>query len=187
MSFQTDPTRFHRSARGVLVTLIACAGLALAAPAHAEEKSAARVAYDAGEAEYALGHYREALQKFEEAFKLSRKVQLLFNIAQCHRQLKQMDLAATTYRSFIRADPKNKQVKRAQKLLEQVEQALKSEEKAVRAKPLGLTAQDPSAANEPPAEKKDPAPGVEAPRIWGRTRRHFRRWATQAQAGSSLP
>src|SRR5437762_365995 len=82
--------------RAVLVAF-AVGLIAPAAARAANEAADARAAYVDGEGEYALGHYDKALSRFEEAFKLSRKAQLLFNIAQCHRQMKNFDMAVTTY------------------------------------------------------------------------------------------
>src|SRR5471030_2161526 len=92
---------------------LAAAGCALwvalgAAPrASAQEEprsqaAEAKAAYDRAEADYQLGHFREALGNYEAAYHLRPKAALLFNIAQCHRQMEAFAMAAKTYRSFIR-------------------------------------------------------------------------------------
>src|SRR5216683_645646 len=108
----------RESYRVVCAAVTVGAAFVLLAPraARAEQPSAAKEAFDDASAEYALGHYTQALAKFELAFKLKHVPGLLFNIAQCHRQLKQFELAATTYRSFIRASPDTKQTVIAKQL-----------------------------------------------------------------------
>lgn len=143
----------------------------LAWPARGDSAEEARAAYQQATAEYNLGRYGEALALFEKAFKLKQVPALLFNIAQCHRQLQQFERAATSYRSFIRLDPKNKQLPLAKKLLRDVEEAIKSEASAVRAKPPGLTHADPSAKPEAPppspelGEPSVPATAGEGPTV----------------------
>jgi tetratricopeptide (TPR) repeat protein len=128
-----------------------CAGLlvlsALAAPARADATGEARRAYADAEVEYHLGHFAESLQNYELAYKLSRVPALLFNIAQCHRQLKHFEQAATTYRSFIGLQPKHPAVVKARALLAEVEQAVLSERRAAEAPPL-----DPAQRQEGPPE-----------------------------------
>ena len=134
--------------------------------AGAQQPSAAKEAFEAANAEYALGHYTQALAKFELAFTLKQVPGLLFNIAQCHRQLKQFELAATTYRSFIRASPDGKQAAVARQLLEQVEETLKSEVAAQTRPPTNLgheTGEGRDGDLEEPAEKKSRSAGEAAP------------------------
>src|SRR5438270_108619 len=50
------------------------------------------------EAEYNLGDFRGALVKFEALYKETGKAALLFNVAQCHRQLGDLQQAAVNYR-----------------------------------------------------------------------------------------
>lgn len=119
----------------------------------------AKAAYREASAEYALGHYRDALAKFELAFKLKQLPGLLFNIAQCHRQLKQFEQAATTYRSFIRLDPQNPQVDRAKELLVQVDEAVRLQDRAQAAPPLDANGHDAPPAR---AQVAPPVPTIRA-------------------------
>lgn len=104
--------------------------------ARADARSDAKLAYNEAEAEYNLGNFDKALESFEQAYKLARVPAILFNIAQCHRQLNNLDRAASTYRSFIRLDPNNGAVPQARELLAQVEAALKAQQTAAKAAPL---------------------------------------------------
>jgi len=139
------------SGLGCALALVYAPGL-FAAEATKAEKTEARRVYSEGEADYQLGNFTDALKKYEQAYKLARVPALLFNIAQCHRQLKHFEQAAVTYRSFIRLAPQSKQVALARKLLKQVESQLKSEQQTKDMQPLGTA--DARMPAEPAGEEK---------------------------------
>src|SRR5262245_36193200 len=58
-----------------------------------------------GTARYQVGLFDEALRLYEAAYKVHPVPALIFNIAQCQRQLKNYDKAAFLYRSFLRSLP----------------------------------------------------------------------------------
>jgi tetratricopeptide (TPR) repeat protein len=90
----------HR--RSIILVLLA------AAPARADDPKAraAFVAlYESATTHYDLGEFAESLKDLTAAFRLRRDPALLFNIAQCHRQLGNYGDAARTYRSFLREQP----------------------------------------------------------------------------------
>ena len=67
---------------------------ALAAPEASDESSArAKALFANGRSEYNLGHYPEALALFEQAYKAKPRPELLYNIAQCHRLLGNLEQA----------------------------------------------------------------------------------------------
>lgn len=68
----------------------------------AADKTKARIHYDRATAQYNLGEYQSALDEFQAAYKEFRDSVLLFNIAQCHRQLGNRQKAITVYKSFLR-------------------------------------------------------------------------------------
>src|SRR5882672_4871301 len=130
-----------------LVPAILAASLALlAAPARADDASdandKARQLYAEGKAEYDLGHITGALAKFEAAYRVKPVPALLFNIAQCHRLLGDLNSAAMTYRAFLRNDPNSPRAAQATELLHQVEEAMDRQRTAQQAPPLGLTQQE---------------------------------------------
>ena len=134
------PRTFSRARRASLV-LLCGASMLLAAPARAEgpsskEELSARKLYDDANVDYALGHYEDALKKFELAFRAKQVPTLLFNIAQCHRQMRNFEQAATTYRSFLRMAPTNSAVPLAKQLLKQVEETIASQNHSQRAGPM---------------------------------------------------
>ena len=146
-----------------LVPAILASALALsAAPARAEDApEKARQLYAEGKAEYDLGHITGALAKFEAAYRVRPVPALLFNIAQCHRLLGDLNSAAMTYRAFLRNDPNSPRAAQATELLHQVEEAMDRQQTAQHAPPLGLTQTQeadlksalPPAVPAPPAEK----------------------------------
>jgi tetratricopeptide (TPR) repeat protein len=89
--------------------------LALAAPSSnvspAAELEAKQLAHTS-QLEFDLGHFEEALRDVERAYVLDPLPGLLFNLGQCHRQLKHWEQAETAFRSFLRYQPNapNRQV-----------------------------------------------------------------------------
>lgn len=112
--------------------------LAPAVRAADDDRAHAKALYDEGQAEYNLGHFQQALEKYEGAYKIKPIPALLFNIAQCHRQLGDMRSAATTYKAYLRtASDKDPNRAKAETLLAEVEAAVEKQAQAQSAKPLG--------------------------------------------------
>lgn len=111
----------------------------------------ARTAARRGSSLYDLGKYAEALESFEIAYQRKSVSALLFNIAQCHRQLGQLEAAARVYKSYLRTDPPEASAKQARELLAKVEDALSREHSAVASPPHEqLTESPPKTAPQPP-------------------------------------
>jgi tetratricopeptide (TPR) repeat protein len=89
-------------------------------------------------AQYNMGNYQVALEQFQAAYSASGKHVLLYNIAQCYRQLGDLQKAAINYRSFIRLEPENAAVPTAKDLLAKVEDQLAQEKNVRTAPPTGL-------------------------------------------------
>jgi tetratricopeptide (TPR) repeat protein len=62
-----------------------------AAPASASPRERAKESYLAGEAAFKLGRFEEALRHYTRAYELDAHPDMLFNIAQCHRNMKRWD------------------------------------------------------------------------------------------------
>jgi tetratricopeptide (TPR) repeat protein len=186
-------------ARTIGLLLIAF-GLAAVGPARAGDPASlqrARKLAAQGQVEYALGHHDQALRKFEEAFRNEPVPSLLFNIAQCYRLLGNLKQAATTYRSFLRSDPDNPNVARAQSLLGEVERALSQQASAQTTPPLGLatagqtglgppevqaTAAPELAPSAPAAAATAPAAAVASPEIPAAPKRRRLTWVAAGGA-----
>lgn len=70
-----------------------------------EKEEKARGLFEEAEAHYNIGEYEVALEGYKEAYLLSKKPALLFNMGQCYRKLERYEEALTTYRSYLREVP----------------------------------------------------------------------------------
>lgn len=73
--------------------------------AHADPKTA-RELYERGTRAYNLQDFTTALELFKQAYDQKPDPVLLFNIAQCQRQLGQYEAASKSYRAFLNESPK---------------------------------------------------------------------------------
>ena len=134
----------------VILTL----GLALVAvprAAHAEDAGtkAAKRYFTKGEKLFALGRFDEALEQYEKAFDAKPLPGFLFNIAQCHRNLGNIDQAIFSYRKYLRESPDAENREAVEAQIEELE-----EEKARTGAGGGLLVRDP-----PRDDRKPPGPG----------------------------
>jgi hypothetical protein len=87
--------------------LVLAALLGSASARAAERSSEARRLYAEGKAQYAQGHYVDALALFERSYALSESPALLFNMAQAHRLAgpEHCADAVALYKSYLSAEP----------------------------------------------------------------------------------
>jgi tetratricopeptide (TPR) repeat protein len=64
-----------------------------------------RAHFDRGERLYQISRYREALDEFKEAFLLKADPAFLYNIAQCHRNLRNREQAVFFYQRYLSLAP----------------------------------------------------------------------------------
>lgn len=97
-----------------LIRIIVVAGVfAVGAPLTAEADkgqkdsthSKAAEHYKSGKRAYSLGNYEDALAAFTEAYNLSEKPDLLYNLAVCHEKLGQTDKAIAYYELYLEEKP----------------------------------------------------------------------------------
>src|SRR5438105_1445590 len=81
----------------------------------------AKALFEHAEAEYALMRWDQALADYEKAYETKPLPGLLFNIAQCHRQLQHWDKAAYFYRTYLEKQPQAKNRPLAESLLAEME------------------------------------------------------------------
>ena len=91
----------------------------------------ARVQFLKGEKAFNLGKFAEALAAYEAAYEAKALPALLFNIAQCHRNLDRPERAAFFYRRYLTLEPRSKDRQLVLDLIE--EQDRKQEAKAAQA------------------------------------------------------
>ncbi len=101
------------------------------ATADAELDEAARLLFDSGTRAYEAGRFQEALGRYQNAYDLSQRPQLLYNIAVCYDRLEQKAEAADYYGRFVQALPDAQRSGIARSRLEILQGAL--EEEAARA------------------------------------------------------
>ena len=89
------------------LALHVCIALAVtAASAHADaNEQQARQEVEAADVLYKLARFDEALAKYSRAYELYQAPALLFNIAQCHKNLKQFEKAIFFYEGYLREAP----------------------------------------------------------------------------------
>jgi tetratricopeptide (TPR) repeat protein len=91
----------------VLVALFLGQGLAGIPQASAQDDlGAAKAHYNKASRLYDVGEYRQALEEFKAAHLAKPDPAFLFNIAQCHRQLGDLEQAIVMYKRFLAASPK---------------------------------------------------------------------------------
>lgn len=94
--------RVRSAGAWALVVLLVMPGLVQAAgTAPGDAETRARQHFAEGTVAYDLGEFQKALQAYSEAYRLAPRPALLFNVAQCHRQLGQDERAAFFYRRFL--------------------------------------------------------------------------------------
>ncbi len=73
--------------------------------AHADPKQDAKPHVVAADHQYQLGRFSQALAEYSEAYELYATPPLLFNIAQCHRGLKNWERAIFFFDGYLAARP----------------------------------------------------------------------------------
>src|SRR5262245_9737175 len=93
--------------RGVVPTLAFVSVLMVGVPSGAVEAEdvRARTLFDEGKAAYDRNEYQVAYDRFKQAYLLSHKPMLLYNMASCQQKFRRPHEAAETLRSFLRAMP----------------------------------------------------------------------------------
>jgi len=100
----------------------------LLAASPADVTAQAREHFKAGQLHYALGEFEEAVKDFRETYRLRQEPAILFNIAQCYRQMRQWKDAYFNYRQYLnqKKDPSNRD--EAESLAEQMRLKMEEEE-----------------------------------------------------------
>ncbi len=94
--------------RRVLSVLAAVGWLAVAATGQAQDREEeARALFMAGRAAYDGGRYEAALERFQEAYELSGRPELLYNIGQTADRLRQDAVALDAFRRFLADTPED--------------------------------------------------------------------------------
>lgn len=97
------------------------------------KRAEARSKFETGSRAYNLRNYEEALADFKAAYVLIGDPSLLFNIAQCERQMRHFEDAKKSFMSYLReAQPPASQAEEVERILAAIDQALEEERGKVR-------------------------------------------------------
>jgi hypothetical protein len=132
-----------------LRTLVLVAIVSAGNPARAGDREAAKKRVHDAQIAYNLHQFEDALKGFTEAYRLDPVPDLLFNIAQCHRQMRQFEKAAFFYHRYLALKPGASNTAQVTQLLAEVEAEVK--------KP------PPEPVNTAPVAAPEPAPALEPP------------------------
>lgn len=148
--------RSYRMTRWALAAAFLVA-LATARPAVADSpfgraavEQARQLAAEAARA-YQEGHFLDALEKYRHAYDVAPRPELLFNIGQCHFQLKSYEWAIFFYQGYIAGRPQAANRPLVESLIAESRRHLRKEKKA--ASPLFMQV----AASEPERPADQPA------------------------------
>jgi tetratricopeptide (TPR) repeat protein len=134
-----------------LAWLVIFSSVSSAAP---DKRAQARAAFIDASRQYDLREFRSALDGFKRAYLFQEDPAILFNIAQCHRQLSEKEEAAKFYRTFLYKMPDAPNRAEVERILTTLEDQIRAEQAAKQEPPKGTL--DPQRA-----EPATPPPPVE--------------------------
>jgi tetratricopeptide (TPR) repeat protein len=134
--------------RWLLATVTVCA---LMGSARADNKALARDLFREGTRQYDLGDYSKALELFKKAYLNFEEPAILFNLAQCQRQLGDKPEAVKLYRSFLRKVPDSPARPEVERIIARLESEIAQEQASKKTPPQGTLA---------PVERPAPPPSV---------------------------
>ncbi|HUB06975.1 MAG TPA: tetratricopeptide repeat protein [Myxococcales bacterium] len=138
------------------MTAVALSLLLAAAPSFA--RTHARELYQSGAKAYTLGDFAAALADFDKAYEYDAAPGLLFNLGQCHHQLRHWEKAEFFFKRYLEALPGARNAALVRELVQQDEAHL--------APPAAPRASPPPAVpvvvvmDQPPAPKAPPTPAA---------------------------
>ncbi len=152
-------TSSTRSSEALLLMLALALGTGALGADKAEAVAKAR--FNEGRKAYDLGQFEEALVAYSDAYKAKPLPALLFNIAQCHKNLGNFERAAFFYQRYLDLEKNAKNEATARELLAEVKQ--KQAAKEARELELARLAAAGGAAAAEPRPAEPPSPLVPAP------------------------
>ena len=154
----------RRWARAGLGWALAALLLATTGPVWAQDpKQEAKARYTTGQSHYNLNEFKEALEDFKEAYRLFPDPVFLFNVAQCERQLGNLEEGIQFYRSYLRNKPKAPNRQEVLRRIEEMQAAIDAKKLASEKPPLTLVPPAGSDEARVPAPSATPAAAPVAP------------------------
>src|SRR5688572_11276621 len=138
----------HAARRAALAALFGA--LLGAAPLWAQsipaDEEQAKARFLEAETHYKLQEFEQALLGYKEAYRLSQRPALLFNIGQCLRRLDRYEEALRAYRSYLRDAPEGSRRQEAEELIRDLE--------SLAARPDAVVPAPPGESAAPPEERR---------------------------------
>jgi tetratricopeptide (TPR) repeat protein len=166
-------------AREIALVALLCAAAAPAA-ALTEDEERAKAHFLAGQSYYDQASYADALKEFGEAYRISRRPALLYNIARCYEGMDQLDKAVDNLNGYLQATPnaddREAVESRIKNLQELIQASAREHEKEMRLRPPRQEEQKPAMAPTAPEVKPTPSPVVAQPAAQPPPPPRHRRW-----------
>jgi tetratricopeptide (TPR) repeat protein len=145
---------------GAAITL-ACGVWLCSATGHAQSTSddLARRHFDSGVAYLEESDYDNALKAFQKAYELSKRPEILLNVATVHERRSDLPAAVAALKGYLEADPQGQHAETVKLRIQNLEKRL--QEQAASAPPA--TVEAPATAPPPPAATENPAAPPPAP------------------------
>jgi len=128
-----------------LLALVAV--VSLTSSAHAEDRVKARKMFESGRQHFDLSEFKQALDDFKEAYRNYEEPSILFNIAQCHRQLGAKEEAVRFYRVYLAKLPNVANRVQVEDAIAKLERAITDERSARISQPHDTLAANPGNAS----------------------------------------
>lgn len=125
----------------------------VATNAMADETEDAKALYNKGKEHFSNEQYEEALAAFTEAYNLSEKTDLLFNLGICAEKLGQLDRAVAYYEVYLEEKPDAPDAAQVTARMEKLQKQIDAPEPAPKEPPVEPAEQ----SNEEPAQPPQPA------------------------------
>jgi tetratricopeptide (TPR) repeat protein len=112
----------------------------------ASKKDEARSEFDRGEIQYKLGRFQKALEAYTRAYEIYPAASLLFDIGQCHRNLKHYDRAIFFFEGYLREASNPSRRRLAQQLIDELRAEMEKKRAAIATVPPPEPVAPPAAA-----------------------------------------
>lgn len=148
-----------RAARGAAAALFAVVWLgASQAGAQVTSDDLARSHFDSGAAYLQESDYENALKAFEKAYELSKRPEILLNIATVHERLSDLPAAVAALKSYLDAAPDGQHVETVKLRVQNLEKRIQDQEAVKPPAPAPAPAPTPAPAPAEPAKVPPPPP-----------------------------
>ena len=146
----------------LLAALLVSAGVARAQQPPTADAVEAHALFDKGMAHFHLEEYPQAIQKWEEGFRIKPVPEFLYNIAQAYRLSKQADKALSFYKKFLRMRPDAPNRAEVEHHIRDLNRLVNEQERTSNAPPTAPIPQSdaPSTGSAPPVAETPPPPAT---------------------------